>query len=298
MMKNILKYIAGAAAVAALAGCSLNPLPSFDDADAFVALDKTKISVNEDAGTVSIPMTIASTTAKKTVVSYELIDGASDDDQNPAKQGVNYEGADESAVVSFDGEARTGSIVVNIKELAGTYTGDLSFRVKLVSATGLNLGADSECTITIADKDHPLASILGKYKATAEDKGNGSCEWELTLSKDSKDVSIVWIDYICPFAASYPSMTWDVYGIVSDDLKTITIPCGQKPGAMYAADDPFTFIWFNYDSGYYTRESGNVTMTSTEEGVFTTEDGMGFVSTDYVWKGAMLLKGTAKWTKE
>ena len=298
MMKNILKYIAGAAAAAALAGCSLNPLPSFNEADAFVAFDKAKISVDEDAGTVSIPMTIASIDPKKTVVSYELIDGASDEDTNPAKQGTNYEGTDESAVITFDGEARTGAIVINIKNIAGTYTGDLSFRVKLISATGLNLGANSSCTVTIADLDHPLSSILGKYKATAEDKGKGSCEWELTLSKDSKDVSIVWIDYICPLAANNSSMTWDVYGIVSGDLKTITIPCGQKPGAMYDTDDPFTFIWFNYDSGYYVRETGNVTMTSTEEGVFTTEDGMGFMSTDYVFNGGMLLKGTAKWTKE
>ncbi len=93
-------------------------------------------------------------------------------------------------------------------------------------------------------------------------------------------------------------MTWNIYGIVSDDLKTITIPCGQKPGAEYDTDDPFTFIWFDYDNGYKIRESGNVTMTSAEDGVFTTEDGMGFCSTQYVFNGGMLLKGTAKWIKE
>lgn len=296
MMKNIFRYTAVAVAVTALAGCNLNPLPTFDDADSFVAFDKTQISVNEDAGTVTIPMTIASLDAKKTAVSYQLIDGASDTDENPAKQGTNYESSDESAVVSFDGEARTGSIVINIKNIAGTYTGDLSFRVKLVSATGLNLGANSECTVTIADLDHPLSSILGKYKAVAEDEGKGACEWELSLSKDTKDVSLVWIDYVCPFAASYPTKKFKVYGIVSDDLKTITIPCGQKPGAQYAADDYFTFIC--YEGDYKVRSSGNVTLTSTEDGVFTSEDGMGFVTNSYVWNGAMLLKGTIKWTKE
>ncbi len=291
MMKNIIKYIAGAIAVAALAGCNLNPLPTFNDADSFVAFDNSKISVNEDAGTISLPLTIASIDAKKTAVAYELVDGT-------AKQGTNYEGSDDSAVVTFDGEARTGAIVINIKNIAGTYTGDLSFSVKLVSATGLNIGANDVCTVTIADLDHPLSSILGKYKATAEDKGKGSVEWELTLSKDPNDVSIVWIDYVCPLAASNSSKTWDIYGIVSDDLKTISIPCGQKPGAEYAANDPFVFIWFNYDNGYYVRDSGYVTMTSTEDGVFTTEDGMGFMSTDYVFNGGMLLRGTTKWTKE
>ncbi len=290
-MKNTLKYIAGAVAAASLAACSLNPLPTFNDADSFVAFDKTAVSVNEDAGTVTIPLTIASINPVKTNISYELVDGT-------AKAGENYEGSDESAVLVFDGTERTGSIVVNIKNIAGTYTGDLSFTVKLVSATGLNLGASSSCTVTIADLDHPLSSILGKYKATANDKGNGSVEWELTLSKDAKDVSIVWIDYVCPLAANNPSLTWNIYGIVSDDLKTITIPCGQKPGAEYGTDDPFTFIWFDYDNGYKVRESGNVTMTSAEDGVFTTEDGMGFCSTQYVFNGGMLLKGTAKWIKE
>lgn len=291
MMKNTLKYIAGAVAAASLAACSLNPLPTFDDADSFVAFDKTKISVDENAGTVTLPLTVASVDAKKTTVAYEFVDDS-------AKQGVNYEGSDESAVVTFDGEARTGAIVVKINDIAGTYTGDLSFSVKLVSATGLKLGANSECKVTISDLDHPLSSILGKYKATAEDKGSGSVAWELTLSKDAKDVSIVWIDYVCPLAANNSSMTWDVYGIVSDDLKTITIPCGQKPGAEYGTDDPFTFIWFDYDNGYKVSDTGNVTMTSTEDGVFTTEDGMGFCSTSYVFNGGMLLKGTAKWTKE
>ncbi len=290
-MKNTLKYIAGAVAAASLAACSLNPLPTFNDADSFVAFDKTAVSVNEDAGTVTIPLTIASINPVKTNISYELVDGT-------AKAGENYEGSDESAVLVFDGTERTGSIVVNIKNIAGTYTGDLSFTVKLVSATGLNLGASSSCTVTIADLDHPLSSILGKYKATANDKGKGSVEWELTLSKDAKDVSIVWIDYVCPLAANNPSLTWNIYGKVSDDLKTITIPCGQKPGAEYGTDDPFTFIWFDYDNGYKVRESGNVTMTSAEDGVFTTEDGMGFCSTQYVFNGGMLLKGTAKWIKE
>ncbi len=291
MMKNILKYIAGAVAVAALAGCDLNPLPTFDEADSFVAFDKSAVSVNEDAGTVTIPLTIASIDPVKTNISYELVDGT-------AKVGDNYEISDESAVLVFDGESRTGSIVVNVKNHEGVFTGDLSFTVKLVSATGLKLGASSECTVTINDLDHPLSAILGSYKATAEDKGKGACEWTLTLSKDEEDVSLVWIDYICPLAASNPSMKWSVYGIVSDDMSTITIPCGQKPGAEYDTDDPFTFIEYNYDNGHYVSTSGNVTMTSTAPGVFTTEDGMGFMSTDYVFQGGMLLRGTTKWVKQ
>ena len=73
-MKNILKYIAGVAAVAALAGCNLNPLPTFDESESFVAFDKSAVSVNEDAGTVTLPLTIASLDVVKSNVSYELVD--------------------------------------------------------------------------------------------------------------------------------------------------------------------------------------------------------------------------------
>ena len=169
-MKNILKYIAGAVAVAALAGCDLNPLPTFDEADSFVAFDKSAVSVNEDAGTVTIPLTIASIDPVKTNISYELVDGT-------AKVGDNYEISDESAVLVFDGESRTGSIVVNVKNHEGVFTGDLSFTVKLVSATGLSLvravNAPSLSTILITLLVPSWAVIKQQLKIKAREIVSG-----------------------------------------------------------------------------------------------------------------------------
>ena len=292
-MKNIFfKIMAGAAAISALASCNLNDYPAFNEADSFVAFDKTSFIIDETAGTVSLPITIASIDPVKTAITYEVVDGT-------AKAGENYSLADESAVLSFDGKERTKSIVINITDLPGNYTGDLTFSVNILSAgKTLNLGAKTTCSIKICDLDHPLAEILGEYHCTATDKGDGAVEWDMRISKDDKDVNGVWVDYICPLAASNSSLKFAVYGTVSEDKKTIKFPCGQKPGAMYAADDPFTFIWFDYDGGYQVEESGDVTMVSTTPGEFKTEDGMGFCTNSYVFNGGMLLKGTAVWTKK
>jgi len=265
MMKNTLKYIAGAVAAASLAACNLNPLPTFDDADSFVAFDKTAVSVDEDAGTVTLPLTIASVDAKQTTVAYEFVDDS-------AKQGVNYEGSDESAVVTFDGEARTGAIVVKIKNISGTYTGDLSFSVKLVSATGLKLGANSECKVTISDLDHPLSAILGTYTAAAFDYFDAvDVSWTVTLMKDPKDTKVVWVDgFTSYFAGSYPSKDYRIYGNVSEDLKTITFPCGQELADKVNSNT--LSLWsFN---GSSLSNSGNITFNATDSG-FASEDGIG-----------------------
>lgn len=288
-MKTIYKYlIMGTAALSAVVSCDLNSLPEFNDADSFAAFDMTSISVNEDAGTVTIPVTIASLEPKKAMVTYEAVDGT-------AVEGTNYTLADESAVLSFDGTVRTQNIVINIKNIEG-YTGNRTFTVNLVSAGSLNLGYESSCTVRIVDLDHPLASILGSYAATATDDGLGSQAWTLTLSADEEDTKMVWIDYITPFAVSYPSMDFRVYGNVSEDLSTITIPCGQSL-ALYDENDPFVLC--QYLGEYKVSTSGNIVMTTADGGTtFTTENGIGFVTNEYVFNGAMLLPGTTTWTKQ
>lgn len=269
-MKTIFKYIAGAVAVAALAGCNLNPLPTFDQADSFVAFDRGSVTVDENAGTVTLPLTIASVDPVKTNISYELVDGT-------AKQGVNYDSLDESAVVVFDGTERTGSIVISIKELAGTYTGDLSFSVKLVAATGINLGASNVCTVTINDLDHPLSAILGEYTSTANDYFDKvDVSWTVTLMKDPKDVNIVWVDgFSKSFVGTYPSYDYRFYGnVVKDDDGTITginFPCGQVFADKVNGNE--AKLWA-FEGGNSVTTSGNISFEVTSNG-FASANGFG-----------------------
>lgn len=296
-MKKIYKYLACALALTGAFSCSkLNETPVFEDSKSFVAFSQTVYSVNEDADSLVIPVTIASPDPVAVTVAYSVADST-------AKQGANFSLADEAAVLVYDGNTRTQNIVLNIVNIATTaeqsgYTGDLVFSITLESAGELDLGYNSTCMVKILDLDHPLAAILGKYTCSATDAGAGDVTWEMTLSKDEEDVTVVWADFICPLAADNSTMPFAVYGTVSEDQTEIVFPCGQKPGALYDVDDPFTFIWFDYNDGYQVEESGTVTMKQTSKGVFTTEDGMGFCTASYVFNGGMLLKGTAVWTKQ
>lgn len=281
-MKNIFKILAGTAFMTALAACSLNETPVFDDKDAFVAMDRTSIIVNEDAGTVSIPVTIASVNPMKTSVTYEVVDGS-------AKKGTNYNLTDESAVLLFDGESRTMNIVIDIENRPGKADGDLTFTVNIVGAgNSLNLGANASCSVKISDLDHPLADILGAYTVTAKDFAQGEVSWTMTLSKDDNDPTMVWIDAVCPLAANIPMA---VYANVSGDHKTISIPCGQTL-------ETFMFCEYTYDNGHYVTKTGSVTMTSETPGVFTTEQGIGIVEGNSLYGGGVILQGTTVWTKK
>lgn len=282
-MKNtFFRIMAGVAAIVTLASCNLNDFPTFNDADAFVALETSSVIVDENVGTITIPVTIASVDPVKTAVTYEIVEGT-------AKAGEDFTLADDSAVLTFDGKERTKNIVINITDKTGTHTGDLTFTINLISGgKTLNIGAISSCTVKISDLDHPLADILGSYTVTATDFAQGDVTWVMNLSKDDKDYNVVWIDYVCPLAKS-GSMS--VYAIVSEDHKTISIPCGQQ------TEEGLIFVEYTYDNGHYANRSGSVDMVSTTPGVFTTEQGIGMIEGSSLYGGGVLIQGTTVWTK-
>lgn len=260
-MKNIFKLIALAVAFSAALSCSnLNEMPSFDDSEAFAAFDLTSVTVNENAGTVSIPVTIASVDPKQVSVVYEVVAGT-------AVQNENYTLTDPSSVVAFDGQARTMDVVLNIVDLAGEYTGDLSFTVNLVSAGNLKLGANKSCTVKISDLDHPLAEILGTYTGSGNGYWDGDATWAVTFSKDDVDENIVWIQGIIndiPSSCLY-------YGRVTDYQNgdwTIVMPVGQKVSGNYL----YSLLWFDGSSG--DDESGSIVLTRDNNGTYTSDNGI------------------------
>ena len=268
-MKKVYKYLACAVALSSALSCTnLNETPVFADSDSFVAFDKTAISVDETAGTVTIPVTIAAPTTKKVSVAYAVEDGT-------AKQGTNYSLVDDAAVLVFDGESYSQTITLNIvnynttEERSG-YTGDLSFTVSLVSAGDLDLGFAKTCTIKIVDLDHPLADILGTYACSGEEYWDGPVTWTANFLKDDADETVVWIDALLPmFEGSYPSADFRVYGNVSDDHKTITIPAGQIAASKNGSYD----VQFNMFDGSSIYDEGNIVLTMDESGAFVSDAG-------------------------
>lgn len=264
-MKRIYKYIACAFALTAALSCSkLNETPVFEDSKSFVAFTQTSFSVNEDAGKVVIPVTVASPDMKQVTVAYSVADST-------AKKGANFSLVDDAAVLVFDGTTYTQNIEINIVNFATTaeqsgYTGDLVFTVTLESAGELGLGYNKTCTVKIVDLDHPLAEILGEYTCTGTSYFNGDASWTATFSKDDEDENVVWIDGIMGGAP------FKVYGNVKDYKSgdwTITVPAGQTAVGSYK----FSLCWF--DGNYYDDATGNIVLNRQADGSYVAELGVG-----------------------
>ena len=282
-MKKIYRIFTLACAVAVAAACDLNKMPEFDDNDAFAAFDVSSYSYNETQGRISIPVTIASVNPVKTSVTYELVS----DESCTAVEGTDFKFVDNTGVLSFDGQKRTATIDIDIVDLSGVYTGDKSFSISLKSATGINIGAEKTCTVTIMDLDHPLADILGNYTVACTDYYNGACNYTMTLSKDPDDVSIVWCNAIAPMGITYKAYgKFDVWGTVSEDHSTIVFDAGQKPGVNLGYG---SLVLVTYDEVGDCYETGTVTMTRLSDGTFSTTDSYGFVDDMYYWYGGLVL---------
>ena len=219
IFKNTTIVLAALAAVA-FASCN-NDQPEFNDKDAFVSFTDTKASIDENKATLEIPVQLSSLKGKEGSVDFEI----TADKTAPAVEGTNYTVANATRTLTFTKESNVQNIKLNIVDLAGTFTGDLRLNIKLKNAQGVNLGAESSFDVTIVDLDHPLAFMLGTFRASGESNFNGATTWNVEIKKDDSDVNKVWIYNILPAGTSdkYP-----VYGTVNEDKTELRIPVGQN----------------------------------------------------------------------
>ena len=249
-MKQI-RYISlfvGAAVL--LASCNKNEPVSFDDKNAFAAFDNTTMYVSEGSQeNLLIPVTLASVKGLEETMKFEIVEAASDDAKG-ARSGVNYELVTSSGVLTFDAEHRTQYI--EIKPLYyPEYTGDLSFSIKLIDSETLVTGSENVCKVIVTDIDHPLSFMLGAYTATGVNYWDGPTEWTMTLYKDEKDDSMVWIDNLFGLAGLANEKT-RYYGVVNEDKTVLNIPFGQETVYKYSNGNPVTLLGFDGEDGYDT----------------------------------------------
>lgn len=302
-MKRIYSVIAIAFGLVSLASCELNSDPKFNDSDAFVGFGKTAVSCTESDGEISVPVTVASLNGKSTTVSYVAVDGT-------AKEGVNYSLVDASGSLTFTPESRTQYVKVRIfdpdvtfdadgERVSGKYTGDLKFKLEFKSTGDVASSMESACTVTIKDIDHPLSNILGDWVFTAEVDGEMT-SWPCEVKKDDDDDHVLWFkDLACFYSVGWSGWAYSYYGIVSDDLQTISIPMGQEteftygeaktPVVIYALDSEFDKIYssgsisatITYDaSGKAVGLTFDLDNTPAGEGagLYTQIDGVGWVA--------------------
>lgn len=273
-MKKIFNYLnLLTISVLLFASCN-NDMPEFNDKDAFVGLGQSSLSVNEDGGSISIPVTLASVKGLSASVSVETLDGT-------AKAGVNY--ILDTPVLTFTPDSRTQNIKITIINNPGVFTGDVGFSIKLGTSQEVNIGADNICSVIIADLDHPLSAILGSYEATATSYFNGPTKYVVTFTKDKSDLSKVWIDdfFGVPGWAGSDMLQ---YGVADLEKGTIIIPFGQESEYKYGGTTPVQFLGIdNSLLGYGSGEGnwiveikdGGKTLVVKDYGVWTYIPGAG-----------------------
>lgn len=287
-MKSIVRIFSVIALAAGFVAC--NEVAEYKTVP-FASLDMRSASVKESAeGTVlNIPVHLYNNQGA-CAVTYAIEDGT-------AKNGVDFTPVDASGVLNFPAGTDSLAIGVNIKGQPGVFTGNLNFTVALKSADNdVKLGVLKDCTVEIADLDHPLTAIFGDWNMTAvtlASSGYTIAKFVTSLSQYEGNPYRVWISNVIPFTASEYYGAYvkgaKVYAEVSKDLKTITVPMPQDMGAsandafgvaenywLYGWNgsafltDPATAVFERQDDGSYksTSDFGSATPTYVGDGLF------------------------------
>ena len=249
-MKRFYTILIATAFAAFFTACEgLNTIPEFDESEAFASFPTALFSINEDGGQVVIPVEIASIKPVQTVVAYKIIEGT-------AKAGVDFKDTNSAATLNFDGTARRQNIVIDILPHIGDYTQDKSFSIELIKPADLKVSLENTCSITILDLDHPLAEILCDYAGTATSSYDGDVAWTMTIQKDPKDVTVIWMkgitnEFMAENQKFYANVNFDEGGKIIG----ITFPAGQyAPYPGYSSYD-FYLVGNTAGTGSYFPDS-------------------------------------------
>ena len=215
---KIYKIVYGmlAAALMTFASCS-NDYPTFDDADAFVAMTNSSAYVAETGDSLVVPVMLTSLSGIEKTVAFTL----TPDSTAGAVEGTHYTLVNESKSLTFTKDQPTQYIKFKIKD-NDVFGGDVKFTISLVQPEGLNLGANKTCTVTIEDDEHPLAFILGEFTAKGTSYFDGEIEWTARIEKDASNLNMVWITGLVD------GTTTAIYGTVNEDKTEVTIPMEQQ----------------------------------------------------------------------
>jgi len=255
-----------------LAGCDVNEMPTFDDADAFVAFTQTSASVNENSTeTLEIEVLCTSLSGIESEVQVEI---EADTIGTGAHAGEHFTWTTTSGGTSlkFDKEHTSHKIIITPID-NDYFAGDKTFTINLGEPSKGNLGYNKSCKVTVADDEHPLAFILGSFTGKSISYFNGPEEWNVTLTKDPDgDLTKVWITNLVNGGSS---MSCPVYGFVNEEKTALSIPVDQETAksSSYAAILLEGFRGEDGDEAIKTGESINASIAP--DGTITIHDWFG-----------------------
>lgn len=275
-MKKLAYILAGVAMVAALASC--NRELTFQH-HSFISIYCGNKTFAEDAGNITVPVSIYNNKNGATIT-VKCTD-------RTAVSGTNYQLVEPaSGVLNAAPGDTVKNIVIKLIDRPGIFDGNLAFNVSIDSKSDdVELGPHDNVTITIKDNDHPLVDFFGDYtmKGVCANSNNGLSypSWDVVVGPDDADVTHLVFSNMTYFSAvAYHSDTKDcpVYGIVSDDRKTITFPFPQASGTLsgFGIDDKaYTFGHTGFGGVYVTDEVEVVFTLDEASGMWITADSFG-----------------------
>lgn len=275
-MKYLAKISIASLAVLSLAACS--HVAQFTGED-FVAINNSSYTVNESVGTLKVGVTAYPQDGNpNTTVSFKVVD-------NTAKSGADFSVEPASGVLTFAGDS-VQYITIKVVNHAGVYTGDKNFSIQIASTTNdYAFPHYNTCKINIKDEDHPLIDMFGTYTMggviLTETPAYATQTWDMEMSIYDDDPTRVWMDIMVPicspkyYGSYFKTGTVKVYGVVSEDKNTITIPVPQKtpacPGDLFngfGPDDRFWFYKWDDDNGIFIEDEGSIVFTKQDDGSF------------------------------
>jgi len=241
-------------------------MPVFDDKDAFVAFRSSTMSIGEDKGEIDIPVLLTSLSGLGTTVNFEFVtDGAT------AVEGTNFTVLNSTRTLTFTKDSATQYIRLGLLDNT-TFNGDVKIQIKLSSPVGVNLGDSKATALTITDNEHPLLFILGTLTATGNSYFNGAEEWTVTIAKDDKDLTKVWISNFVNGGSSAAS---PIYGVVNAEKTEIKIPVAQIIAVSSSYPKILLEGFYGPDGAVDIPTGGFITGVIAADGTITIQDEFG-----------------------
>ena len=284
-------YTALASAVL-FTSCDLNNQPTFnDDAQAFIAFDKTTGMLDEMDGLSEITLYCASVAGIN--ASTEITFNADEYAANAAAQGAHFEVAyavrynidfDNQSptfnerinvdtitfaqapyVINFDKDHRFAAVALKAIDNDQRET-NKKFDVKLANIQGCNKGAMNTYTVTILDDENPFNRLLGDYAASGMSAAfEETKEWDVTIVADDETDNKLWIHPVIStahFGLSHDNCA-AVEATVDDVQGTISMRIGQS---LYTVDGSIDLVVCGITNQIETTGLG-VANYSLDEGV-------------------------------
>ena len=247
--------------------------------ETFATFYTTAYNVNEDCGTIKVPVVLYNSTGAETQFSVTV-------NAEKAEEGKDFEIVSPvNGILTFSGATDTLAVEIAISDdYVGEFTGGKSFSLHLASITeGINVGNFNVASVKILDLDHPLAAFIGSWSGTIKTmgfQGIPSFETTITMVADEKDETFTKLLIDCgidPFFSGMGYGTKNTYEAIAVSPTEIAVTAEQPNGygdvflLGFNAEDPNAADAYDHIR-FVVQEDGTLRLT-TAYGAYTPSGG-------------------------